>query len=338
MGSSIAYHLKSDRNFDGEVVVVERDPTYARASSALSASSIRQQFSTPLNIHLSRYGIGFLRQASKLLDVDLGLKEPGYLFLASDAGEAVLRANHAVQKGEGCAVELLDPAALRGRFPWISDEGVRARLARHRQRRLVRRAGADAGLPPQGARARRAVRRRRGRGAGAQRGHPALGRHDRGPDHRDRRRPVVGRGRRHWPASRCRSSRAGARCSCSTVREPPGLTAAHHRSVGRLVPARGPLLHRRHDAGRGQRSAERAARGPAPGMGRHGVAGAGPSRAGLRGGQGGEFLGGLLRVQHLRPERHRRPPSGDRQPRSSPPASPATASSSRRRSAAPSPS
>jgi FAD-dependent oxidoreductase domain-containing protein 1 len=129
MGSSLAYHLKSDRNFSGEVVVIERDPAYARASSALSASSIRQQFSTPLNIHLSRYGIGFLRRASKLLDVDLGLKEPGYLFLASEAGEAVLRANHAVQKGEGCAVELLDPAALRGRFPWISDEGVR--LASH---------------------------------------------------------------------------------------------------------------------------------------------------------------------------------------------------------------
>src|ERR1043166_3620217 len=93
MGSSIAYHLKSDRNFDGKIVVVERDPTYARASSALSASSIRQQFSTPLNIHLSRYGIGFLRRAKELLDVDLGLKEPGYLFLASAAGEAVLRAN-----------------------------------------------------------------------------------------------------------------------------------------------------------------------------------------------------------------------------------------------------
>ncbi len=71
MGSSIAYHLKSDPNFTGSVAVIERDPTYARASSALSASSIRQQFSTLLNIHLSRYGIGFLRRASELLGVDL---------------------------------------------------------------------------------------------------------------------------------------------------------------------------------------------------------------------------------------------------------------------------
>src|SRR5205823_4757944 len=92
--------------------------------SALSASSIRQQFSTPLNIHLSRYGIGFLRRAHALLGVDLGLKEPGYLFLASDAGAAALRANHVIQKGEGCSVELLDPAAFHERFPWISSEGV----------------------------------------------------------------------------------------------------------------------------------------------------------------------------------------------------------------------
>lgn len=124
VGSSIAYHLASDPGFTGKVIVVERDPSYARASSALSASSIRQQFSTPLNIHLSRYGIGFLRRARELLGVDLGLKEPGYLFLASAAGEAVLRANHAIQKGEGCAVELLEPASLPSRFPWISTDGV----------------------------------------------------------------------------------------------------------------------------------------------------------------------------------------------------------------------
>jgi sarcosine oxidase len=124
MGSSIAWHLAGEPGFDDRIVVVERDPTYARASSALSASSIRQQFSTPLNIHLSRYGIGFLRRARELLEVDLGLTEPGYLFLASAAGEAVLRANHAIQKGEGCAVELLDPAALTGCFPALSSDGI----------------------------------------------------------------------------------------------------------------------------------------------------------------------------------------------------------------------
>jgi glycine/D-amino acid oxidase-like deaminating enzyme len=121
MGSSTAWNLAPQVE---RVLVIERDPTYARASSALSASSIRQQFSTPLNIHLSRYGIGFLRQAKEVLDVELGLREPGYLFLASPAGEAVLRANHAIQKGEGCAVELLDPAAMVGRFPAMSVDGV----------------------------------------------------------------------------------------------------------------------------------------------------------------------------------------------------------------------
>jgi FAD-dependent oxidoreductase domain-containing protein 1 len=124
MGSSIAWHLGGISALDGKVTVVERDPSYAQASSALSASSIRQQFSTPLNIRLSRYGIGFLRQAPQLLDVDLGLREPGYLFLASPAGEKGLRANHAIQQAEGCAVELLDPAALGRRFPAISAEGV----------------------------------------------------------------------------------------------------------------------------------------------------------------------------------------------------------------------
>jgi len=124
MGSSTAWHLATDPNFGGKVVVIERDPTYARASSALSASSIRQQFSTPLNIHLSRHGLSVLRRAPELLGVDLGLKEPGYLFLGSPAGEAVLRANHVVQKGEGCAVELLDAGALRRRFPWIATDGV----------------------------------------------------------------------------------------------------------------------------------------------------------------------------------------------------------------------
>src|SRR2546421_4026430 len=99
MGSSIAWHLKSDPNFTGRVVVIERDPTYSRASSALSASSIRQQFSTPENVRISHFGFDFLRDVDRHLGsgdgaaVDIGLTEGGYLYLAAPKLEATLRDN-----------------------------------------------------------------------------------------------------------------------------------------------------------------------------------------------------------------------------------------------------
>src|SRR5581483_1420670 len=69
IGSSIAYFLRaSDPTVS--VTVIERDPSYAKSSSALSAASIRQQFSTPLSIQMSLYGIAFLRQIGELLEVD----------------------------------------------------------------------------------------------------------------------------------------------------------------------------------------------------------------------------------------------------------------------------
>lgn len=128
IGSAIAYFL-TQMAPEQPVVVVERDPSYARASSALSASSIRQQFSSPINIAISQFGIGFLRDIVARLQVggerpDIGLVEAGYLYLASPAGEAVLRDNHAVQRGMGADVALLTPVQLHERFPWLSTDGV----------------------------------------------------------------------------------------------------------------------------------------------------------------------------------------------------------------------
>lgn len=124
IGSSVAYHLKTLQP-DLRVAVVERDPTYKTASSALSASSIRQQFSTPINIAISRFGIDFLRHSGELLGVDgespdIGLVEPGYLYLATAAGRAILEENNAIQRQHGAQVAMLTPAQLAERFPWLS--------------------------------------------------------------------------------------------------------------------------------------------------------------------------------------------------------------------------
>ena len=124
IGSALAYFLAAHARFRGEVTVIERDPTYAQASSALSASSIRQQFSAPVNIAISQFGIEFLRNIKQHLAVegdvpDIGLTEKGYLYLATEGGAATLRENHATQRAHGVAVALLAPAALQQRFPWL---------------------------------------------------------------------------------------------------------------------------------------------------------------------------------------------------------------------------
>lgn len=126
VGASVAWHLARDPAFAGSVLVLEKDASYARAATALSASSIRRQFSTAINVRLSGYGIALLRDAPALLGVDAGLHEGGYLFLASEAGREILRANHAVQTEEGADILWLEPDALAARFPWMSTEGIAA--------------------------------------------------------------------------------------------------------------------------------------------------------------------------------------------------------------------
>ena len=114
LGSATACHLAM-LGFPGRVVVVEPDPSYARAATALAASGIRRQFSHPLNVRMSAYGLAFIRA----LGVDF--RENGYLTLAgSEAQAAILRANHAVQRAEGAEIALLDPGALAARFPHLA--------------------------------------------------------------------------------------------------------------------------------------------------------------------------------------------------------------------------
>ncbi len=127
IGSAIAYFLRRE-DASCRIVVIERDPSYKSASSALSASSIRQQFSTPANIRMSRFGVEFLRNIDGHLAVDdpvsVGFVERGYLYLARADQELSLRENYAVQSAEGADVALLGRTLLADRFNWFNVEDL----------------------------------------------------------------------------------------------------------------------------------------------------------------------------------------------------------------------
>jgi FAD-dependent oxidoreductase domain-containing protein 1 len=129
VGSAVAYFLARDPDFWGSVVVIERDPTYATASTTLSAASVRQQFSTPVNIRMSQFAIQVIKHPEwwfPLLEPapDFGFVEGGYLFLATEAGVPTMWGNHEIQRAHQVSVEILSPDELSHRFPWLTTEDL----------------------------------------------------------------------------------------------------------------------------------------------------------------------------------------------------------------------
>lgn len=128
MGASCAYWLT--RLSPGlSVVLIEPDPTHARAATALSVASIRQQFTSAVNVQISRFGVGFIRDfaAQTGFSGDLGLREQGYLFLGTRAeAPAIMAEVAAMQHAEGAATEVLGRAEVARRWPWMRSDDISA--------------------------------------------------------------------------------------------------------------------------------------------------------------------------------------------------------------------
>lgn len=131
IGSAVAYFLTAHPDFNGSVLVVERDPTYRFASTSLSSSSIRVQFSNPINVKISQFGSEFIKGFAETMQVqgeprpDLNFHQGGYLFLANtEDGARTLRENHAVQRACGADVVLWDQEALHRAFPHLRVDDI----------------------------------------------------------------------------------------------------------------------------------------------------------------------------------------------------------------------
>ena len=121
IGASIAYFLRT-RPAAPRVVVVERDPTYALASTPRASGGVRRLFSGPENIALSNFSIPFYQRFHETMAMDgvpaeIGYRNGGYLFIVPEAGRAALEQNIAAQHRLGVRVDLLERNALRARFP-----------------------------------------------------------------------------------------------------------------------------------------------------------------------------------------------------------------------------
>lgn len=130
IGSAVAYFLTANPDFTGSVLVVERDPSFRQASTALSAASVRVQFSNAINVRISQFGSAFIRDFAQTMRLgddrpDLNFHPGGYLFLANTEDQAqVLRENHAVQRGCGADVVLWRREELAQAFPHLRADDI----------------------------------------------------------------------------------------------------------------------------------------------------------------------------------------------------------------------
>ncbi|ESO97534.1 hypothetical protein LOTGIDRAFT_103661, partial [Lottia gigantea] len=134
VGMSLAYWLKAYSNkYSGQskVVVVERDPSYTRASSVLSCGGLRHQFSLAENIQLSMYTTEFLQEIKEHLSIlgendppDVQFNHQGYLFLEGPEKAEKLAKMVDMQNQMGAKIRLLTKSQLKEKFPWINLENV----------------------------------------------------------------------------------------------------------------------------------------------------------------------------------------------------------------------
>ena len=129
MGASVAFFLSRNRDFDGTMLVVERDPSYVDSSTARTNSCMRQQFSREVNIRISQFAAEFVRDFHDWMGdpeaPEVPVKHFGYMYLASDeAAAAVLRANQEVQVSLGAGTVIMTPDEIEAAYPFYNVDGI----------------------------------------------------------------------------------------------------------------------------------------------------------------------------------------------------------------------
>lgn len=126
VGSFCAWELRR-AGHTGPITVLDKDMTYERSSTALSAASIRTQFGTPTCIAMSLHAVDLFRNLRSQFgedDADIGYIEGGYLILGAPDQVEERAAAAEMQCTHGADVVALTGNDLHSRFPHFNFDDV----------------------------------------------------------------------------------------------------------------------------------------------------------------------------------------------------------------------
>ncbi len=122
MGVSTAYHLARR---GARVTLLEAEQLLGMGSTGLNAGGFRHQFSTAVNIELSKMSVTTFERFEEEFDQAVDLNFCGYLFLLhTDADVAAFTRNVALQHEHGVMTRWLTPEDIAGVVPQLDLDGV----------------------------------------------------------------------------------------------------------------------------------------------------------------------------------------------------------------------
>ncbi len=128
IGLAIAFYLRSHVKAC-DVCVIEKDTSYAQASTPRASGGARRLFSTPENIMMSEYSIRKFATFDNDMKVDddpfsISWRQQGYLFIMPHRAVRILSRNFETQQKLGVEVEFLDQKALKAKFPSMKTDDL----------------------------------------------------------------------------------------------------------------------------------------------------------------------------------------------------------------------
>lgn len=130
LGSSVAWFTASNPDFDGTILVVERDPSYENSSTSHTNSCIRQQFSNEINVRVSQFGAEFIKNFRVFMGGDERVPHPvlqsfGYMYLAdNDAFAATLKQNQKIQAALGAGTKHMSRDEIARDYPFYQLDDI----------------------------------------------------------------------------------------------------------------------------------------------------------------------------------------------------------------------